>query len=512
MGLFGKTLMTTNSTFNVWLLLWSAGILSTSLGFDGSMMSSLNILPSYTDYFHLDTTTLALQSAASWAGSTVAGIFMGQVADFFGRKNGLLISALLTMIGAIIQACSQNIGMFVAARFIVGIGNGATYACGPTYLVEMFPLQWRGIGLAIFQDFFYIGGLISSGVTYGTAKMNSTWAWRLPSVLQIVFMIMGVIVLPFMPESPRWLLYKDRHEEAIESIAAVQGNGNRDDPIVLLTYQEIVETLKQEAEAHQKTNFQQLVKSKQSMRRLMLVLSVAIISMASGNNIVTFYLGKMLDNAGITNSTTQLEINIILNCWCLVVACCGTLLVDKVGRRPLAIWSSVAMTAFLFIMGGLTKLYGDSTNTSGIYGTVAMMFLFMGAYSFGWTPLSQLYPPEVLNYSVRSVGMGAYTFLANGIGLMVAMAFPYALDAIGWKTYMINGCWDVLQLVFVIIFWVETQGKTLEEIDEIFDERAATAGMVHIQDVIEGRDVDVAIKNAHAVSVSKVDEAGATAA
>jgi Sugar (and other) transporter len=93
----------------------------------------------------------------------------------------------------------------------------------------------------------------------------------------------------------------------------------------------------------------------------------------------------------------------------------------------------------------------------------------MGVYSFGFTPLAQIYPPEVLNYSIRSTGMGVYQFFVNGFGLMATMAFPFALERIGWKTYMINGAWDVVQFIFIVVFWVETRGKTLEEIDEIFD-------------------------------------------
>ncbi|CAK7213496.1 hypothetical protein SCUCBS95973_001813 [Sporothrix curviconia] len=503
----GKMLMTSNSRLNLILLLWCSSIMSTSLGYDSSMMSSLNILPSYTDYFSLTTTTLALQSAVSWAGSTVAGLFYGQVTDYIGRKNALWLSALLTLIGAVIQASAQNIGMFVAARFIVGIGNGATFTAGPAYLVECFPVQSRGIGLAIFMDFFYVGGLLSSGITYGTAQIASTWAWRIPSLLQILFMILGVIVLPMLPESPRWLIYQDRHEEALEAISLLNSNGNKEDPVVLLTFQEIVETIKHETEMeHQKTSITELVKSKQSMHRMMLVLAVAVISMASGNNIITFYLGKMLDNAGITDSTTQLEINIILNAWCLVVAVIGTLLLDRLGRRRLALYSAIAMTVFLFMVGALTKAYGDSTNQSGIYGTVACIFLFQGAYSFGWTPLAMLYPPEVLNYSIRSVGMGIYTFVTNGVGLMVSMAFPYALDAIGWETYMINGAWDVLQVVFIALYWIETKGKTLEEIDELFDGTAVTANMIHVQDVIEGRVPDDKVASTVQTAIVNKDE------
>ena len=135
----------------------------------------------------------------------------------------------------------------------------------------------------------------------------------------------------------------------------------------------------------------------------------------------------------------------------------------------MAIYSTVLMIFFLFLVGGLTKAYGTSDNTSGIYATVAMIFLFQGSYSVGWTPLSVLYPPEVMNYSMRSLGMGIYTAVTNAVGLFTVWVFPFALDAIGWKTYMINGGWDVLELAFVIWYWIETKDRTLEEIDEMLD-------------------------------------------
>ncbi|KAI1773855.1 hexose transporter [Hypoxylon cercidicola] len=482
-----------NSKLTLLYLLWSSSIMSTSLGYDSSMMSGLNILPSYTDYFELTTATLALQSAISWAGCAVAGLFYGNLTDWIGRKKAIWISAMITLVGVIIQACSQNIAMFVVARFVVGIGNGATFLAGPIYLAEIFPLKWRGVGLAIFMDFYYIGGLIAAGITYGTAQIPSTWAWRLPSILQGLFMILAVILLPWVPESPRWLVYQGRHEEALEALARTQSDGIVDDPVVLLTYQEIIDTLKSEVEKGKKTNYAELFKSKQSVRRLLLCSSVAVISMASGNNIISFYLGAMLDNAGVTDTTTQLQINIVLNAWCLVLAIIGTAMLDTVGRRPLAISSSALMTIFIFLVGALTKIYGESDNASGIYGTVACIFLFQGFYSLGWTPLAMLYPPEVLNYSIRSVGMGIYTVMANGLGVLVTMAFPIALEAIGWQTYMINGAWDVLQLVYVVLCWVETKGKTLEEIDELFEGSSTTNG-IHVQDVIEGRDPGLAIK------------------
>ncbi|KAL6399646.1 hypothetical protein AUP68_17051 [Ilyonectria robusta] len=199
----------------------------------------------------------------------------------------------------------------------------------------------------------------------------------------------------------------------------------------------------------------------------------------------------MLTQAGVTNTTTQLEINIILNAWCLVISIIGTSMANKLGRKKLAAFSTALLTIFIFLIGALTKVYGDSDNKSGIYATVAMIFLFQGSYSFGWTPLTVLYPPEVLNYSIRSVGMGIYTFLVNGVGLMVTFAFPFALEKIGWKTYMINGAWDVLELLFVILYWVETNGRTLEDIDNNLepDSFPVVVGVGGKDDEIRGRRV-----------------------
>lgn len=88
-----------------------------------------------------------------------------------------------------------------------------------------------------------------------------------------------------------------------------------------------------------------------------------------------------------------------------------------------------------------------------------------------------LYPPEVLNFRLRSIGMGMYTFAAEAAGLVTVYAFPIAMDRIGWKTYMINGVWDVFQFVFVLWYWVETKGKSLEEIDSILDGVPVSMGM-----------------------------------
>lgn len=139
-----------------------------------------------------------------------------------------------------------------------------------------------------------------------------------------------------------------------------------------------------------------------------------------------------------------------------------------------------------------------STNTSGIYGTVASIFLFQGAYAVGITPITVLYPSEILNFSIRANGMALWVFVVEATGcvlsqtcpdspcerntngilhdsVLVTFVFPFALEAISWKLYMINGAYNALQAVFVYFFWVETRGMTLEAIDSLFDKFRSTS-------------------------------------
>jgi len=120
-------------------------------------MNALNILPSYTDYFSLNTTTLALNTASVWIGNAIAGLTFGKVPDIIGRKWGLLYGAIFTLIGVILQAAAQNIGMFVLARIIIGFGTGASSIVGPVFLAETLPIRYRAWGLGIFYDFWYVG-------------------------------------------------------------------------------------------------------------------------------------------------------------------------------------------------------------------------------------------------------------------------------------------------------------------------------------------------------------------
>ncbi|KAF5013504.1 hypothetical protein FDECE_491 [Fusarium decemcellulare] len=448
---------------------------SVLVGYDSSLMGSLNVMPTYSSYFTLTTTSKSLNTAISYVGGAAMAPFAGVLADWRGRRECVYWSALLTLIGGVIQGSAQNIGMFIAGRCIVGAGMGLAQTAAPTLVAETTPVKYRGFALGMYYACWGVGTLIAAGVCFGTQNLGTTYAWRIPSLLQAAPSIACFLILQFVPESPRWLIGNDRHEEALEILTILNG-GEPDE--VQIQYREIADTIAFEKDHN--VSAIQAVSKKSNRKRLLLTCTFSAIVMLPGTNIITFYFGDMLQGAGIQNPTTQLQINVILASWSLVIAVISSWYADWLGRKWLCSISLAWQIAFIFIFGGLTKLYGSSTDTSGIYGTIATIFLYNAAYSWGITPLTVLYPPEILSYDIRGVGMGLYTFTTKCCGLIAAMAIPFGLQAIGWKFYMVNGCFDVLMLLFVVTTWVETRGLTLEEVDDLFDKdkRARVAEQV----------------------------------
>ena len=258
-----------------------------TFGYDGSMVNGLNILPSYLDYFDLNTATIGLQTSSVFIGGCLAGISWGKVTDALGRRPALFWAALITIVAVILQTAAQDIAMFVIARILIGFGTGASGLTGPAYLAETLPLHWRGWGLGIFNDCYYIGGLIAAGVTYGTFSMSSTWSWRIPSAVQGATSILCIVILPFIPESPRWLVYQGRSEAALKVVAQTYANGDATNPIVLAAFKEIVDTINYEKNVGETLSITQVFKTPVARKRILLACSAAVFSTIAGNVIAS---------------------------------------------------------------------------------------------------------------------------------------------------------------------------------------------------------------------------------
>ncbi len=250
-------------------------------------MNGLNILPSYTEYFHLNTATRGLNTAAAWIGNLLACMVMQPVTDGFGRKKGILLSACVCYVGIILQAAAQNVGMFVVSRMIVGLGAQLSSSAAPALLGELVPAVTRGRILGIFFSCFYVGSLLVSIINYGSQNIQSTWSWRLPSLLQLIPSTLALCLLPFVPESPRWLISKGHFGHAREVLVIVEGFGDPDAPNVALSFDEIQSALAAEKEMYPKNPWLEIVATVGNRKRLAILVSFGVMLEMFGNFVVS---------------------------------------------------------------------------------------------------------------------------------------------------------------------------------------------------------------------------------
>ncbi|KAI3325839.1 putative hexose carrier protein [Xylariaceae sp. AK1471] len=458
-------------TLSILLVLCSIAQSATA-GYDGSMLNGLNILPSYTDYFDLSPAGTGLNTASIFIGGALGAIVGGPITDRLGRRLAIFWSCIITIVGVILQTAAQNVAMFVIARIILGLGTTICGIAAGVFLSETFPSQWRAWGVGLLNDFYYVGALIAAGITLGTGKWPSTVSITWNQARTSPFTGLAQNLHYPRPESPRWLVREGRFEDARTAVAQTNSNGNLHDPVSIAVYKEILDTLEWEKkEGHTMSPFE-IFKTRTARKRFLIGMSPGPFSCIAGNIIASYYLGTELTTAGISDPTAQLQANVVLNVWCLACSLGGTQLLSSWGRKPTALVSQVLLFTSLFTIGGLTKLYNDNpqgATRSLIYGDVAVMFLFQGFYSIAWTPLLYLYPAEVMNYSIRANGLALSTLILNLFACVFVFIMPIGLSNIGWKMYVVNGSWDIVIAVLIAIFWVETKGKTLEEIDAIFD-------------------------------------------
>lgn len=253
------------------------------------------------------------------------------------------------------------------------------------------------------------------------------------------------------------------------------GNGNTESAWVKLQMHEYEELLNMDGADKRWWDYRALFRNRSSVYRLCCNLAVSIFGQWAGNAVLSYFLGAVLESAGYLNSIEQANITLINSCQQFLCAIFGAFLVDRVGRRPLLLFSftgctviwmgmTIASAEFAKSGGGLdpvTKKAMQGTNKNASTAALAMIFLFGSIYSVGITPLQALYPVEVLSFEMRAKGMAFSSLAVNAAGLLNQFAWPVAMQEIGWKTYIIFTIQDAVQAAIIWLYLPETKGRTV---------------------------------------------------
>ncbi|KAL7418331.1 hypothetical protein Q5752_006789 [Cryptotrichosporon argae] len=461
-------------------------ITSMTNGYDGSMMNGLQALDNWKQYFGSPTGgLLGLFNAIQNIGGLVGLPFAPWVSDTLGRRTGIMLGCIIMMIGVALQTAAQNIGMFIAARGLVGFGLSFATIAAPVLITELaFPTHRAGL-TSLYNSTWYLGSIVAAWTTYGTFRLQNTWSWRIPSLLQGLPSVLQILFIYAIPESPRWLIDHGREADAVRVIAKYHCGGDYDDPLVAYEIDEIKEALRLEKEAKQGTSFLSLFQTRGNLRRLRIIVALAFFSQWSGNGLVSYYLTLVLDGIGITSEGTQTLINGILQLFNYGTAIFGALIVDRAGRRPLFLTSTAGMCAAYICWTICSAIYQKSAtnldaagvpigaNKTAGNGVLGFIFIYYAFYNIALSPHLVSYTVEILPFRIRSKGLMLMQFCVSASLVFNQYVNPIAMDALNWKYYIVYCVWLAFETVYFYFFVIETKGKNgplpLEEIAMLFD-------------------------------------------
>lgn len=451
------------------LLLLVPLLSSATAGYDGLLMNGLQSMTMWKNYFnHPQGTMLGFINAAQNCGCFIVLPFCGWCTDKYGRKKTIAAGLVGIVIATIIQASATTLAQLIVSRFIVGGAGMLAVQPAPLLIAEMSYPSFRGKMTSLYWCCYYLGAILASWTCYGTDRRDDTWAWRIPTILQAGFPCLQISFLWLVPESPRWLISKDRMDEAEALLVKHHAGGDHNSELVKVELVEIVTALETEKAARQ-SRWIDLVSTPGNRKRTYIAVSLGIFAQWNGIAVVSYYLTLVLDTIGITESSMQTLINGLLQIFNFLAAASAALLVDWFGRRTLFLWSGVGMLISYVIWTACSAVFDHTKNTAAGRAVVGFIFIFYFHYDIAYTPLLLAYPTEIFPYFLRSKGVTAELMGVYGSLIIAAFCNSIALDRIGWKYYIVFCVLLVIICVNTYLFYPETKGYSLEEIARIFD-------------------------------------------
>jgi sugar porter (SP) family MFS transporter len=439
-------------------------VASATTGYDGSMLNAIQIMPTWQDQMDHPTTDRLGRLSAMYSIGSIASLPVAPfISDRFGRKMSIIIGCIIMIAAAAVQTSAHGQPQFEGGRFFMGFGNSLAQLSSPLLLTEICHPQHRGRVTAIYNCLWNVGALLNSWLSFGTQYIDSSWAWRIPTLIQALPSLIQITFIWFIPESPRWLISKDRTDEALDMLGKYHANGNVQDPTVQFEYAEIKETLRLEFLYRKTSRYIDFLKTPGNRKRLYIICSLGLISQWSGNGLLSYYTSIIYDSVGITSPNTKLGLdggNKILS---LIVSISCALLVDRVGRRPLFLSATLGMLLFFMALTITGARY--SANPSDAVGILAVLWIWLHgvAYALAWSGLLVAYTVEILPFKLRAKGLTVMNVFVQIALVITNYVNPLAIgpgapwNNSGWKLYCVYTVWIALELIWVFFMYPETR-------------------------------------------------------
>ncbi|GGU98660.1 sugar porter family MFS transporter [Streptomyces spectabilis] len=436
-------------------------------GYDSSVINGATVAIQHR--FDVDANLLGWIIATALLGCAVGAAVAGRVADRIGRIRVMQIAAVLFAASAVGSALPFAAWDLTVWRLIGGIGIGMASVIGPAYIAEVAPPAYRGRLASFQQAAIVIGIAVSQLVNWGILNMADgdqrgklagleAWQWML-GVMVVPAVLYGLLSLA-IPESPRFLISVGRDAEAREVLADVEGKD--------VNLDQRIAQIKLGMDREHKSTFKDLLGGRGGFLPIIWIgIGLSVFQQLVGINVIFYYSNQLWQSIGKDPSSSFLysfETSIVN----IVGTVIAMVLVDRIGRKPLALIGSAGMAAALFTMAWAFSYRsgsGDDVSLPHAQGLVAIIaanaFVLFFAFSWGvvvWVLLGEIFPNRI-----RAAGLGVAAsaqWLAN---FAITKTFPSMSEWSLSGSYVIYGAFAALSIPFVLKFVKETKGKTLEE-------------------------------------------------
>ncbi|XP_047326181.1 polyol transporter 5-like [Impatiens glandulifera] len=416
--------------------------------------------------------------------SLFGSLASGKTSDFIGRRFTIVLAAGTFLMGALLMGMANSFALLLAGRIIAGIGVGYSLMIAPVYSAEISPAMTRGFLTSLPEAFITIGILLGYIVNYALSGLPENFNWRLMvgiAGIPAICISAGVMI---MPESPRWLVMKGRMAEAKRILVKTSENEEE-------ANERLREIIKAADDALPTTNAGDgssernfsgegvwkelfLHPTKKVRRMLVAAIGINFFMQASGNDAVVYYTPEVFKSAGIVNRKELVGVTIIMGLAKAFFVLVSALFLDRFGRRPLLLLGTLGMAISLACLGLGSKFleHKDDKPLWAIVLCVIAVCAVESFFSIGLGPITWVYSSEIFPLRLRAQGSSLAISVNRLVSGIISMTFLTISSKItfGGMFFLLAGIM-VIATVFFYYVLPETKGKTLEEIEALFDDK-----------------------------------------